>query len=97
MSIRAVVQTVLGNFTFQSGYIQIKRRWLVLSRCYLYIPIWLYSNQVQGRKNQYSDAFTFQSGYIQIFPILYAAPTSVSFTFQSGYIQIAASNCLYLN
>ena len=35
---------------------------------YLYIPIWLYSNNFKGDPLNLAEFFTFQSGYIQIAP-----------------------------
>ena len=58
-----------GNaFTFQSGYIQISLTTIQLDiLCVLYIPIWLYSNDMCRFNYIYIHYFTFQSGYIQIY------------------------------
>ena len=54
-------------FTFQSGYIQMGDYLQVTTYpIYLYIPIWLYSNQTASSIQCNLQPFTFQSGYIQI-------------------------------
>ena len=55
------------TFTFQSGYIQIlfPIYWHYLLY-FLYIPIWLYSNNATIDNKTNVTPFTFQSGYIQI-------------------------------
>ena len=55
------------TFTFQSGYIQIQPPYRISYLCrYLYIPIWLYSNEKKVIRRHGAHNFTFQSGYIQM-------------------------------
>ena len=56
------------EFTLHSNLVIFKcgRRHSTLILCFLYIPIWLYSNGFPFRNIQPTLYFTFQSGYIQI-------------------------------
>ena len=79
----------MSPFTFQSGYIQINEVLaLAPAGAFLYIPIWLYSNNIAEFGKVVRSIFTFQSGYIQM--LLQSTTLFVLeyFTFQSGYIQI---------
>ena len=80
------------TFTFQSGYIQIlfPIYWHYLLY-FLYIPIWLYSNNATIDNKTNVTPFTFQSGYIQIIAGYGVVNYMQNFTFQSGYIQILFS------
>ena len=64
--------TTVTVFTFQSGYILI-RKWTNEDDAHLalYIPIWLYSNEDRFKGCKIVNPFTFQSGYILIY-----SPTS---------------------
>ena len=56
--------------------------------CNLYIPIWFYSNDVDGKSYYLTQSFTFQSGSIQMDVGGYTVEGFNHFTFQSGSIQI---------
>ena len=93
LAYRASAQLPSQVFTFQSGYIQMSTRGPGRTdRWCLYIPIWLYSNDVVRYRITAISLFTFQSGYIQmaldtslLYPLFF-------FTFQSGYIQMIDDN-----
>ena len=53
-------------FTFHSGYIPIKQVFKRAGGDKLYIPFWIYSNDIKNKVLIFDDNFTFHSGYIPI-------------------------------
>ena len=53
-------------FTFHSGYIPIKQVFKRAGGDKLYIPFWIYSNDIKKKVLIFDDNFTFHSGYIPI-------------------------------
>ena len=86
-----------NTFTFQSGYIQIFEPPKSISKKQLYIPIWLYSNEIREK--------AFLINLILYIPIWLYSNTHLggmwtkmdNFTFQSGYIQMINSSTVQVS
>ena len=75
-------------FTFHSGYIPIKQVFKRAGGDKLYIPFWIYSNDIKNKVLIFDDNFTFHSGYIPIGGFCTDFIFKSIFTFHSGYIPI---------
>ena len=64
MALHGLLKEVPSGFTFHSGYILIGMADKMVMLEGLYIPFWLYSNEVGKTYIECDCSFTFHSGYI---------------------------------